>query len=155
MEKSIGTFAPYYAPDVDPAMSALHFVGLFVFWYAFIRSIGQSSSYGTVITLSMIYNVINFFLVPTKFGFTYVQTILLMTASLFAITSPKRKYYVAEAFLVNLPVGLVSWVEAIGCDAFLVKFGGHLWYDMSIPISFCLFLTYVALQESSKKTKQD
>ena len=34
-----------------------------------------------------------------------------------------------------MPVGLVGWVEALGCDAFLKAAGGHVWYDAVIPVS--------------------
>jgi hypothetical protein len=60
--------------------------------------------------------------------------------------SEKDTSYDVWSWVVNLPVVLIGWLEALSCDAFLIKYGGHLWYDAIIPISISIYalwqLTY-------------
>ena len=46
----------------------------------------------------------------------------------------------------------MSWVESISCDTFLVYYGGHLCYDMSIPIATIVFYFYVNWKENLTKS---
>ena len=54
----------------------------------------------------------------------------------------KDVFYDLNAFIVTLPVGLVSWLEALSCDSFLKHVGGHVYYDAIIPAS--IFVYYAA-----------
>jgi hypothetical protein len=109
---------------------------LFAFFFALLRSApdvpqlhaaAHAAIHAPVLTL----------LVPPRFSFTYVQTVLLWVACAYALLFARNKdvYYDLSALVVNTPVGLVAWVEALGCDSFFKSMGGHVWYDAIIPIS--------------------
>ena len=62
----------------------------------------------------------------------------------------KDAYYDLNALVVSLPIGLVSWAEALCCDSFLGQsaitfksLGGHVWYDGAIPISMFVYYAIV------------
>ena len=65
--------------------------------------------------------------------------------------SDKNRYYNATALLINMPSGIVGWIEAVTCDYFLVHYGGHFWYDTAIPLSFVVFYMYARSCESGEK----
>ena len=44
-----------------------------------------------------------------------------------------------NAWLINVPITLMGWVEATTCGQFLVNYGGHVWYDATIPVSLCVY----------------
>jgi len=91
-------------------------------------------------------------LVPGVFGFTYVQTVLLWVSSCYDLLRVhKDRYYDLSAALINLPVGLVSWVEASQCDTFLKAVGGHVYYDAIIPVS--MFVYYATVLATPPKAK--
>jgi hypothetical protein len=51
-----------------------------------------------------------------------------------------------------VPVGLVAWVEALGCDRFLKAAGGHVWYDAVIPASmFAYYALALMMQPADAK----
>jgi hypothetical protein len=97
------------------------------------------------------------YFVPGKIAFAFVQTILLLNHTLVELTNEnKNKYYSAVAFFIGTPIGLMAWVEGLTCDKFLIHFGGHLWYDMTIPISMTFYAMYVkSLQTCGKKVKAE
>jgi hypothetical protein len=55
----------------------------------------------------------------------------------------KSVYYNSIATIINLPIGLVGWIEAITCDYFFSHIGGHFWYDITIPISLISYFFYI------------
>ena len=126
---------------------------LSLFWYMFIRSIfSTEKGHSRIIFLSSLYTLVHAFFVAGRFGFTYVQTMLLVTFSIHAIaTEEKGQYYNAASILIGLPVGFVSWIEALACDNFFVHIGGHVWYDAIIPLSHCAYYLYVCYAEKTHK----
>jgi len=79
---------------------------------------------------------------------------LLVTQAIHSMSQDnKNRYYNATAIMINLPSGLVGWVEAITCDYFLVYYGGHFWYDTSIPLCFVAFYFYARSCEAGEKIK--
>ena len=81
-------------------------------------------------------------LCPPKFIFTYVNTVIYCTqtgARLLGLKGEKDRFYDLIAVMVNAPTTLVVWAEVLTCDSFLVRWGGHAWFDNSIPLTITLY----------------
>jgi len=119
---------------------------LVLFWYAFMRSIvGVEKGHTLSLVLTVVYTSIHVFLVPGRFGFTYVQTMLILTYTLHALSKKEKStYYNAISVIIGLPVGFVAWFEVFACEQFYVHIGGHVWYDLTIPLSYCAYYVYVS-----------
>lgn len=108
-----------------------------IFWYGFIRAIHSTLSLKKHISMSIFISSVQLF-VPIQFGFTYVQTILLLLSAMNELCRKREEkdiYYHLKACIVNAPIGVAGWIEAYTCDIFLIHMGGHIWYDCTIPIS--------------------
>jgi len=122
-------------------ISISNIVWLILFWYGFVRAIFSKLSWKEHVSIS---TGISFFhlYVPIRFGFTYVQTILLLLASANDLSLKKEDkdcFYTLKACIVNVPIGIVGWLEAYTCDSVLIYIGGHVWYDCTIPISIIIY----------------
>lgn len=129
---------------------------LTLFWLGFMRTIHTQSTFSFQLLESIIISFIQIRFLPVNLGFTYVQTILLVTATINDLYTQqlKKDYaYNLKSFFINFPIGMVGWLEAITCDNFMISFGGHIWYDCTIPISiivYYLFIYYFHYNEKSK-----
>ena len=65
----------------------------------------------------------------------------------------KDVFYDLAALYINVPVGVVGWLEAMACDNLLVKIGGHFWYDTSIPLSFFAYYAVAWANQPKQKRK--
>ena len=111
------------------------------FWYGFMYAIHTKFSLQTRILESAVITYIHLF-VPHRFGFMYVQTVLLLVSAVSELSVPRREkdvYYDLRSCIINIPIGLVSWLEATTCDQYLIYLGGHLVYDCTIPFSILLY----------------
>jgi hypothetical protein len=114
---------------------------LTLFWYGFIQAIHTTLSLNEHVLVSIIISFVQLF-IPTQFGFTYVQTILLLLSTINDLSIKKEEkddFYTLKACFVNVPIGIVGWIEAYTCNSFLIYVGGHIWYDCTIPISIMLY----------------
>ena len=50
-----------------------------------------------------------------------------------------NKYSHLAALITGIPVVLMGWLEAVSCNYFLVYFGGHFIYDLSIHLSAVVY----------------
>jgi hypothetical protein len=127
--------------------SLMKSIWLVPFWYGFIRAILIKLSAEKQVLISICIAFFQLFL-PIRFGFTYVQTILLVLSSVHDLYIPKNKkdiYYTLKACIVNVPIGIVGWIEAYSCNVVLIYMGGHIWYDCTIPISILLYYSTAKL----------
>ena len=86
----------------------------------------------------------SYFIVPTNLGLAYVSTSVTLFGAIGSLLdSAPIKEYLQASILIGFPVSAAIWVEALMCDSFLVHIGGHLWYDLSIPLSMMAYLVYV------------
>jgi hypothetical protein len=149
----LGHLALSAASDIDAgagAASAMLIAAIFVFWFAFFNSLTKSMLFNAFLS---IVNTIALGYLPRVFGFTYVQTVL-MTAFVFRdllTTSRKDSLYAAWSVCVNVPVVIVGWAEGIFCDSFLVRYGGHVFYDAIIPLSMMAFSAIAVAGQRKKK----
>eukprot|EP00457_Paulinella_chromatophora_P014327 gb/GEZN01014739.1/.p1 GENE.gb/GEZN01014739.1/~~gb/GEZN01014739.1/.p1 ORF type:complete len:278 (-),score=22.22 gb/GEZN01014739.1/:101-892(-) len=137
-KKPLGNIPTFYQYTLVHERAGL-LLGAFAFWFVFFRAGVPRASLKLRCLLALPVGLVNLLLVPDRFGFTYVQTVILCAAALGELCRNDKKEegieYTRRAWVVSLPVGIVSWVEAFACESFLVKIGGHLWYDLSIPLS--------------------
>ena len=63
-----------------------------------------------------------------------------------------------EAALVDIPILLLTFTEALTCDSFLIKYGGHVWFDMAVPFGFIAYyfilLGYPEYEKGAEKKNQ-
>merc|ERR1719199_479382 len=116
-----------------------------LFWYGFMYAIFKNQKTFQY-TLTVVCASAGF-AVPARFGFTYVQTALTFCFMIGLMVNKKDKYYTLQG-LIFLPISFVPWIEATQCSNFLVHYGGHLWYDMSIPI--CILIYFYIVKSSSE-----
>jgi hypothetical protein len=126
-----------------PAEIALMLSGFFTFFSAFIYLHSRNPS-----ALDLIQSAFHSYAlaawVPPLYLFTYVNTVLFFNLTgrrlMGTPRGEKDVFYDLEALLVSLPVAVVTWLEPLLCDAFLVRYGGHVWFDVSIPAGATLYL---------------
>lgn len=115
-------------------------------WYGFKRD-ARFRSTGVAVLLALIHNTLQFFIFPSKFFFVHVLISVLGDSAVRGIwfRSNKDLYYDLEAWLVDVPILLMTFTESLGCDAFLLPYGGHLWFDMVVPVGFFVYYAIVIL----------
>ena len=92
-----------------------------------------------------------YFFVPGTLAFAFVGTTLLtMACAISLVRQDKHKFYNAESLIMVTPTALMAWVEGLTCDVFLMQIGGHLWYDLIIPISITAYFFYIRNQQVSE-----
>ena len=84
---------------------------------------------------------------PGYFGFTYVQTILMLQFSANQLCRPRKEkdlsYFLYPA-IVGLPLTLVGWMESTMCSTVVRDFlYGHVAYDAYIPLAMMVWYTIV------------
>ena len=129
----------------------LSIIMLYFFWYYLIKAayLNGSRKYWTI--NAIIHSLTLSIFVPVNHSFTYVQTILMLTAAISEYSlSNKDIYYDIKALVVHLPITIVGWLEALYCDDFIKYYGGHLIYDTTIPVSI---ITYHLLLYNHNKYK--
>mmetsp|Transcript_112741 Transcript_112741/g.224250 ORF Transcript_112741/g.224250 Transcript_112741/m.224250 type:complete len:292 (+) Transcript_112741:68-943(+) len=126
--------------DLTPCGRLLSFVALSFVWYGFMRDSRRSTS--TALAFAMAHNVVQVFFLPTRFFFTHVLMAVLLNSAVRGLArraAEKDRYYDMEAVLVDVPILLMTFGEALSCDAFLARYGGHVWFDMVVPVMFTVY----------------
>ena len=94
---------------------------------------------------------------PSSTVFVYVQTVLVLTFSVYEVFfRPREDKDVSYdwEWVVFVPFMVVAWVESTACTSFLRDIGGHMWYDASIPSAILLYYFAVRGLEEPKKLKE-
>jgi len=125
---------------------------LLFFYGTFIRSV--SSSLMRTIFSTVAVTAIHILYVPKHYAFTYVQTVFVLMATIEAMFKDKSTFYASSAIMVSLPIVTVPWIEYLACDDFLVHYGGHVWFDISIPAFMIIHIFYMK-SHTSKQIKQE
>ena len=122
------------------------------FWYSLLSS-NKFIPKLHLVAISLFHSFVLLAL-PSHAGFTYVQTVLVLTFNLYDIFfRPIADKDVAYKWvgLVSLPFSVVAWLEGTACQHFLRAVGGHAWYDASIPSAILIY--YFAVRGLEKKLK--
>merc|ERR1719479_672131 len=141
--------------DLSPNERAIVFIALSFVWYGFMRD--SRRSFSVAVAFAMVHNIAQVFFLPTRFFFTHVLLAVLLNLAVRGLTrrvEDKDRYYSMEAALVDVPILLASFGEAITCDFFLVNYGGHVWFDMVVPAMFCVYFAVLIISpDEVDKTK--
>ena len=114
---------------------------LLVFWYGLTYNVkdklGSTGHLGLVLT----YFSTHYFMVPQTIAFAFVSSLLILTVCIGNLTKRESVYYNSES-LANIPIVMMAFVEGFACDAFLKHVGGHVWYDVTIPLVLTAYFIY-------------
>jgi len=112
-------------------------------WIPLIKAtMPQNGSHLTVLLISWL-SIIGGRVIPSRFGFTYTQTVLFICFSWNQLSQPranKNFAYALYAAAASLPLKLLAWLESMACGNFIIHYGGHLLYDSYIPLSLSYFI---------------
>ena len=114
---------------------------LLFFWMGLLKASIRSFPYRMLVPMAIVSSIFNS-LVPEQFGFTFVQTVLLIAFSLNQLLRPNEEKSMAYALypaMTGFPITLIGWLESTQCSGFVSRMGGHFIYDAYIPISIICF----------------
>ena len=126
----------------------------FAFWLALLFASMPESSKLVIVPLALVVQT-GQILLPPLFGFTYVQTILMLASCLDQLnlksTAKNSFWYSSNPWMVGLPLTLIGWMESTQCSSFVKdKLYGHVVYDAYIGVS--LIVWYITCIVQSKNT---
>lgn len=147
------------SPDVSTALQRQGFT--VIFWAGLLKSIFSKSSISTVVLLMLPIIAVQNMFITGKFGFTYVQTVLMTCFSFKELlqrpqAEKENVSYPLYAAIVTLPLSYVGWMETTQCSRFVRDYlYGHLVYDAYIPISMLIWylLCYAHAKSTAKLFK--
>lgn len=137
------SFIEKYQNGEDDGMIAQFLLIGFGFWVGILKGVVPTVPIRTCVIMA-IPILLGSLLVKANLGFAYVQAVITVVFVSTQLTLPKeKKSFVYAAFAVSfIPVALIPWVESMACDSIASKLGGHLIFDVSIPLS--LYASYLA-----------
>ena len=106
--------------DLNALQRVLVFCALLFVWYGFMRD--RRRGLATTLAFAVGHNALQCFLLPTRFFFTHVLMAVLLGSAVRKLSLPAHEkdiYYDLEAWLVDVPIMLASFGEALTCDSFL------------------------------------
>ncbi|GFH48091.1 hypothetical protein CTEN210_04567 [Chaetoceros tenuissimus] len=112
------------------------------FWFALLKGIMPKVRWTIIAIITVLVQFGSLF-VRQNLGFAYVQAVLAIGFASTQLTLEKQEknFTYAVFAAASLPLSLIPWIESMGCHTeFVKKFGGHLMYDVAIPI--LLFAAY-------------
>lgn len=111
-------------------------VGL-AFWFVMLKAIMYKTS-NSSIALASIPAFAGIIFVRTNMTLGYVQAVIAMAAASEKLNDSKVKknFDYCALSVASMAISLVPWIESMACESVASKFGGHLMYDLSIPIFF-------------------
>jgi len=124
-------------------------LGALVITFLFLRSYLNSD------VQAIVHAVVLVFFVPELLLFSYVNTIIFLQATTMGLKyghgGRKDKFYTLSSLMITLPIMLAAWAEPLLCDKGLVRYGGHILFDYSIPLSSLAFFAVAHTMEPRKK----
>jgi hypothetical protein len=139
-----------------PLEMATALLPLVAFWF-FLSKASMPQVANKYIVLASTLAVLRQLWTPNDFGFTYVQTILLLQFSINQLARPKEEkddlgYFLYPA-IVGLPLTLVGWMESTMCSTMVKDFlYGHLAYDAYLPLAVMTWYAIVHGQAAASAT---
>ena len=125
--------------------------GLAAFWFGIMNGIPEIGHGSKVRQFALAIGITLFqsCLVPEVYGFTFVNAILYLLSGMCFLIGEKGRFYNLNALLIVLPNLPMVWLEAVACDSFLIKYGGHFWFDFMIPFSVLVYFYYIRADKSA------
>lgn len=135
----------------EPRDAAKYYGFLALFWFGLLRSFHPDKKL-RALAFTLAYATPHFFLAPGQLAFTYVNCVLAIHISINSLLfAPKGAYYTASSIILSLPTAVVAWLEALTCERLIRPIGGHLVYDVTIPLSLLTLYFWVRGQPKSAK----
>lgn len=127
-------------------------IGLLIFWVSLLKAVCLQLSIKSVSVLAVVFNLVSI-LIPIRFVFTYVQTVILLCFSIDQLNQGKAAKgfeYALFAAVNGVPVILIAWLESTSCTSGLVQaLGGHVMYDVYIALGSIVFYVMVYIRQQS------
>jgi hypothetical protein len=127
-----------------------------VFWFGLLKGACPKLPLSKIGMLAM-FIVYGSLFVRNVLGFAYVQAVITVAFSGTQLMLPEdeKNFVFAANSVAGFVISLIPWVESTLCHRVLAKFGGHLVYDISIPIAlivaYCVsWRHYSSLQKKEK-----
>lgn len=140
--KALLRVAAERAGTTPNVVAATLITGAAIFFFAFFRNLARNQPRWLVLLQSMLHPFVLVLFVPPLFFFTYVNTVLFVNIIGSELCRPrvdKGYIYFLYSTVVGLPVLGATWLEPLLCDWFLVRVGGHVWFDLTISLSVLAF----------------
>jgi len=98
---------------------------------------------------AIFHTVVAGYWLPGMFLFTYVSFVYNINLCTFRLgyTPRHSAFYTQEALIARLPIMIMTWLEPLLCDSFWLAIGGHMYFDITIPLSAIAFYFYVRDRE--------
>lgn len=126
---------------------------LMIFYGGFMKSMTGDTPLWKTLLITVAVTWVHIEFVPKRYAFTYVQTVMITGGLVQSVQDSDNPFYNSESLMVSLPIALVPWIELLACDDFLIHIGGHVWFDISIPLCCIIHLWY--MQSVAPKAKTD
>jgi hypothetical protein len=138
--------------ESPPLLSSLIFA--VVFWFPFLKAALSNWNLGPVMVSALLASYFQRF-VPPRFGFTYVQTVLVCASALNSMLSADRnnREYAYRAISL-IPVVLVPFFECMTCQSFLKHVGGHAVFDGTLALMSIFFYAACYADQMSLQKKK-
>ena len=125
------------APSTTAAI--VRHLSLVPFWMSFTYAMTPSPLW-LAAAQSVVHSVLMTTVVPPLLAFTYVNTFIsLNLLGKQLLTAPRDVFYVLSGVLYGGPILTATFLEPLLCDSLLVRWGGHIIFDLSIPGGVLLY----------------
>merc|ERR1719238_438421 len=155
---SDGSGASHAFEDLSTIQRVIAFFPLLAVWYGFMRD--SRRSFAVSMAYAVMHNTAQVFFLSSRLFFIHVLMAVLLSGAIRGLAraeKDKTRFYDMEAVLVDVPILLMTFSEAITCDSFLVHYGGHVWFDMAVPFGFIAYfmilLVFPEYEADKKKLK--
>jgi lipoprotein signal peptidase len=84
-------------------------------------------------------NSVALILLPNILIFPYVNFVITVTGlAALVLACPRDVYYPLQVLTFTGPV-IMAFLEPMLCDDLLINYGGHIYYDLAIPLCFVIY----------------
>eukprot|EP00553_Chaetoceros_curvisetus_P000632 CAMPEP_0204621600 /NCGR_PEP_ID=MMETSP0717-20131115/7253_1 /ASSEMBLY_ACC=CAM_ASM_000666 /TAXON_ID=230516 /ORGANISM="Chaetoceros curvisetus" /LENGTH=270 /DNA_ID=CAMNT_0051636043 /DNA_START=104 /DNA_END=916 /DNA_ORIENTATION=+ len=125
------------------------------FWFALLKGILPNLALRKL-SITAIVAVIGGLFVKDVLGFAYVQAVITIafTSTQLVLPREKKEFSYATSAAGPFVLSVIPWIESTACQSIAAKMGGHLIYDVAIPV--VIMVSYCASWHhySGKKMKE-
>jgi hypothetical protein len=155
MRKKLGVEDSNGEEEIVQGPGVFSYFIFLMFWIALLKTSIPNASFTFTVLLSVVVGAVQAQL-PEQFGFTYVQTVLMIFFSCNQLIRPREEkdfHYTLYVWLVGVPITFVAWMESTQCSAFVKdRLYGHLVYDAFIPLGMLLWYSLCSGRVSATNT---
>ncbi len=119
-------------------MGCAHTAGAALFFFGFMQMLSVGPNWLKILQ-SLFHGVILTHYCPLILAFSYVNSVIFVNNAASqlhqGLVGLKDEYYPVFAALVSAPIMIVAFAEPLLCDNLLIRYGGHIVFDYSIPLA--------------------